>query len=133
MKKKIIKVISALLVVVITLTSAPLSGFVGVELPKLLDLSTKASAITEDDLLSAQEIFLDETMVVNNGVEGVFIKFTPPTDYYGTYTIYSDNDNNVNDCDPFVQMYDAYGNLVASNDDDDTYENFFTTNLRRNK
>ena len=44
MKKAIIKALSVMLVVVITLTSAPLSGFVGIELPKWLDFSIEASA-----------------------------------------------------------------------------------------
>ena len=46
MKKSIIKVLSVVLVVVITLTSAPLSGLVGLKLPKWLDFSINASAET---------------------------------------------------------------------------------------
>jgi hypothetical protein len=46
MKKSIIKVFSVILVVVLTLTSAPLSCFVGIELPKWLDFSINASATT---------------------------------------------------------------------------------------
>ena len=131
MKKTITKILSVMLIVVMALTSAPLSGFVGVDLPESLDFSVKASAITEDDLLSAQEVFLDETVVVESGTEGVYIKFTP-TEYYGYYTICSDNGDNSNECDPFVQMYDAYGNYVASNDDDDTFEYYSTQNFSLN-
>ena len=44
MKKSIIKVFSVILVVVLTLTSAPLSGLVGLELPEWLDFSIISSA-----------------------------------------------------------------------------------------
>ena len=44
MKKSVIKVLSVLLVVVITLTSAPLSGLVGIELPEWLDFSIVSKA-----------------------------------------------------------------------------------------
>ncbi len=46
MKKSIIKVFSVILVVVLTLTSAPLSGFVGLELPEWLDFSIMSKAST---------------------------------------------------------------------------------------
>ena len=46
MKKAFVKVISVMLVVVITLTAAPLSGFVGLELPQWLDFSITSSAAT---------------------------------------------------------------------------------------
>ena len=46
MKKSFIKVLSIVLVVVLTLTSAPLSGLVGLELPKWLDFSIMSSAAT---------------------------------------------------------------------------------------
>ena len=46
MKKSIIKVLSVVLVVVITLTAAPLSGFVGLELPEWLNFSIESSAAT---------------------------------------------------------------------------------------
>lgn len=48
MKKILKKALSIMLVVVITLTAAPLSGFVGLELPEWLDFSIDASA-TESD------------------------------------------------------------------------------------
>lgn len=44
MKKTIIKMLSVMLAVVITFTAAPLSGFVGLELPEWLDFSIRASA-----------------------------------------------------------------------------------------
>ena len=44
MKKSIIKVLSVVLVVVITLTSTPLSGLVGLELPDWLDFSITSKA-----------------------------------------------------------------------------------------
>lgn len=44
MKKSIIKVFSVILVVVLTLTSAPLSGFVGLQLPEWLDFSIVSKA-----------------------------------------------------------------------------------------
>ena len=46
MKKKIVKALSVMLVVALTLTVAPLSGFVGLELPEWLDFSIKSSAAT---------------------------------------------------------------------------------------
>ena len=46
MKKKIMKALSVMLAVVLTLTAAPLSGFVGLELPDWLDVSIEASAET---------------------------------------------------------------------------------------
>ncbi len=44
MKKKIIKAMSVMMAVVLTLTAAPLSGFVGLELPEWLDFSIMSSA-----------------------------------------------------------------------------------------
>ena len=44
MKKKIVKVLSVMLAVVLTLTVSPLSGFVGLELPEWLDFSIKTIA-----------------------------------------------------------------------------------------
>ena len=46
MKKTMKKALSVMLVVVIMLTAAPLSGFVGLELPEWLDVSIEASAET---------------------------------------------------------------------------------------
>lgn len=57
MKKSIIKILSVMLVVVITLTSAPLSGFLGIELPEWLDFSINANADSNYQLLGdAKEI-----------------------------------------------------------------------------
>ena len=44
MKKTLTKILSVVLIVVITLTSAPLSGFVGLELPEWFDFSIRSSA-----------------------------------------------------------------------------------------
>ena len=44
MKKKIMKALSVMLAVVLTLTAAPLSGFVGLELPDWLDFSIMSKA-----------------------------------------------------------------------------------------
>ena len=44
LKKVIVKSLSVMLAVVLTLTAAPLSGFVGLELPKWLDFSIKTIA-----------------------------------------------------------------------------------------
>ena len=44
MKKAFIKVLSVMLVVVMSLTAAPLSGFIGLELPEWLDFSIESSA-----------------------------------------------------------------------------------------
>lgn len=44
MKKTLKKVLSVMLVVVIVLTAAPLSGFVGLELPEWLDFSIISKA-----------------------------------------------------------------------------------------
>ena len=46
MKKTIMKTLSVMLAVVLTLTSAPLSGFIGIELPEWFDFSIKSSAAT---------------------------------------------------------------------------------------
>ena len=43
-KKIIIKALSVMLAVVLTLTAAPLSGFVGLELPKWINTSLRAGA-----------------------------------------------------------------------------------------
>ena len=52
-----IKVLSVILVVVITLTSAPLSGFLGIELPEWFDFSINANADSNYQLLGdAKEI-----------------------------------------------------------------------------
>ena len=48
MKKSIIKALSVVLVVVITLTSAPLSGFVGLELPEWLNLTIETKGATSN-------------------------------------------------------------------------------------
>ena len=44
MKRKVIQALSVMLAVVLTLTAAPLSGFIGVELPEWLDASIEAEA-----------------------------------------------------------------------------------------
>lgn len=76
MKKTITKIISITLVVAIMIFSAPLSGFVGIEIPKWLNFTTKASAM--------------ESGTCGDGVDWTFDYDTNTLEIFGIGEIYDD-------------------------------------------
>lgn len=77
MKRIIIKIISVFLIVVVLLTSAPLSGFLNINTPKLFDLSVKAEANTlalSDEMAQKFiDLFYDTGSSVAEEVKAVLI------------------------------------------------------------
>ncbi|MBQ8766647.1 MAG: leucine-rich repeat domain-containing protein [Clostridia bacterium] len=80
MKKTITKVLSVVLVVVITLTSVPLSGFVGLELPKWLNVSIMSSAAETSGTCgdNLTWMFDEATGVLTIEGTGEMIDYSPP-------------------------------------------------------
>lgn len=91
MKKKVIQALSVMLAVVLTLTAAPLSGFIGVELPEWLDFSINAKASEKIDYsnLTANQYL---AMIFSNN------------NYCGVLNEYGEN----NDFPPYSLMHNFY-------------------------
>ena len=71
-----------------------------------------------DYVIPPEAIKLNETKSVTAPKDAYKeLTFTPEAD--GKYVVYSDNGGNDDEIDPFVYVYDAFGNQIASDDDND--------------
>lgn len=134
MKKGLSKIISVFLVVVMIIGSAPLSGFVGLELPKWSELfATKVSAavysgnagsnvtwnINSDT--DSTPINVDETKTIECSDGNIVYLFFKPS-ISGVYTFYSTSNS-----DTYGYLYDASKTQIAKNDDGGEGRNFSIT------
>ncbi|MBQ8765288.1 MAG: hypothetical protein IJZ16_00615, partial [Clostridia bacterium] len=107
MKKAFLKVLSVVLVVVLTLTSAPLSGFVGIDLPDFLLFSAKAEETESIDDKTSQ--ISDETTVIND-------EYVYYTDLFFGYPYYLNNKIEDNYSDMIIEQYSSVLNSYSGFD-----------------
>ncbi len=90
LKKVIIKSLSVMLAVVLTFTAAPLSGFVGLELPKWLDFSIMSSAATSgtcgDNLTWTFDESIGTLTISGTGAMSHYSTYSPQSPWYSLRT-----------------------------------------------
>ncbi|MGN1419722.1 MAG: leucine-rich repeat protein, partial [Acutalibacteraceae bacterium] len=112
MQKNLKRSLAVIMAVLMLITSAPLAGFVGLELPKW---QTQAQAAEEYSISAGETISVDIA-----GGSITYIKFVPTVT--GTFTFTS-----VSSIDTYGYLYDENKNQITSDDDDGTGNNFLIT------